>query len=490
MKFNNKNFSKIDPEKIALYGVTENVEISFQKLLNGVANLEKICNTYNVPENSVITISCKGRLHQALYLLCGLNLPYIISPLNPEYKKEELERILNHSESKLVISDQDSFEGITDCTLLVKADINSLCDKTATAKTELNIKGELLIYTSGTTGNPKGVLLSASQILKNTEVAINSFGYNKDWISASLLPMFHTFTLISDLISILRVGGRCIICPTFNALTSLTIKTILKEKSIKSFSAVPIIFQAINALFQLEDMSNLMFAISGAAPLTEKVRLDFYSKFHAQIVPCYGLSETTCFATISPLQEIKPKAVGKPAGIMIKVVNMQCLKEELLPGQVGEIVMKGASVIGSGYFKDQVHRDSYTLDGYFRTGDLGYFDSDGYLYISGRKKNMIIRGGKKIYLEDVNHCIEELSWVNECVSIAIVQENEEDESIAFIVIQQPEKRSKQDILQHVSAKLTLLHLPDHIEFIDKIPRTKTGKPRIQQLKNIMLSNGI
>ncbi|GAA3627187.1 class I adenylate-forming enzyme family protein [Flavivirga jejuensis] len=484
---NKETFFNIDLDKIALCDISEGIQITYGMLINGVIKLKEIIDKNCISSGSVITISCKERLHQALYLICGLNLPYTINPLDPDYSEEELNKILLHSETKLIISDKLSIKEGRDI-VIIEPDVSNIC-KTSQKIPDLNldIRGKLLIYTSGTTGNPKGVLLSSTNIIKNTNEAIYLFGYNSSWITASVLPMFHTFTLISDIIPVIRMGGKCVICKAFNAITSRNLKTALKQEKIKSFSAVPIIFQAINALFEPEDTNSLKFTISGAAPLSEKVRLDFFSKFNRHIIPCYGLSETTCFATITPFQFIKPRTVGKPAGISIRVVDTNENEMDLPLGEIGEIIMKGDSVIQSGYYNDTMQKECYTVSGYFRTGDLGYFDSEGYLYIAGRRKNMVIRGGKKVYLEDVDQCIEELNWVKESVSVAILQADKLDSAITFVIVQNFKANIKEEIIHHIDSKLNSIHIPDQINIVDEIPRTKTGKPKIENLKNLILS---
>ncbi|MEL6862985.1 MAG: class I adenylate-forming enzyme family protein [Bacteroidota bacterium] len=475
------------PFKTALLGIDEKTSISYAMLQQGVRQLAHLLEMAAVPQGSVINISCQGRLNQAVYLLCGLQLPYIISPLNPSYKKGELGRIIDHSQTALVITDQPTlFEDFPVKRLV--ADVEGLCSvgESTGVPTTFQCPGQLLIYTSGTTGQPKGILLTGQNIMKNTDEAIGAFGYTDQSVSASILPMFHTFTLISDLIPLIRQGGTCVICPTFTAQSSFRIQQAILDHGVQSFSAVPIIFQVMSSLFKPVAESPLAFVISGAAPLSELVRLTYGQKFKHPIIPCYGLGEATCFATISPMDGIKPKAVGKPAGIDIQVVDSEDMERELAAGQVGEIVVKGDSVIAAGYFKDRIERICYTESGSFITGDLGYFDEEGYLYIAGRKKNMIIRGGEKVYLEDVDRCLEEIEMVKEGVSIALVETGQQDQAISFIVLKPGEIEDPQVIIDFIRSRLSIQHTPDQILFIDEIPRTKTGKPIINELRALSL----
>ena len=475
-------------EKIALQGIEEDLAISYSMLYHGVEKLDQLLKDLDIPEKSVINISCTGRLNQAVYLLCGLNLPYIISPLNPSYNEAELQRILAHSETAVVITDQAELFDNTDVPVM-EANLSELfyhLNRTQTID-EFYVRGDLLIYTSGTTGQPKGILLTADNILANTTQAINIFGYHSDNVSASILPMFHSFTLISDLIPSMRQGAKCIVCPTFTALDAGSIIGALRDYRVTVFSAVPIIFQVMTSLFQVKDMIHLQFVISGAAPLSESVRLAYNNKFGHSIIPCYGLGEATCFATISPMNKIKPKAVGKPAGIVINIVDAADADVLLPLGEIGEITVKGNSVIEGGYFRDTQNRNCYNKQQAFLTGDLGRFDDEGYLYITGRKKNMVIRGGEKIYLEDVDSSLFELPEIAVAVSIVLMEEAKQDKAISFIVLNKGHDENRKAIVDHIRSKLSIHHTPDEIHFIQEVPRTKTGKPIINALLDLAIS---
>ncbi|RBL92030.1 class I adenylate-forming enzyme family protein [Chitinophaga flava] len=465
--------------KNALIDVSSGTAVTYQMLFNAAEGLATMFAGLGVRKGGVVMVHCRERLHQALYVLAGLHLPYVINPVNPEYTTEQLRRVIVHAEPALIITDMRELLPTTNINV-ISADAERHCSgKVSPQVRRYEVNGSLLIYTSGTTGNPKGVLLSPGNITKNTTEAILAFGYNPQSVSASLLPMFHTFTLISDLIPVLREGGTCIVCPTFSAAVCAGIQQELIRYRVHTFSAVPVIFQAITSLFDTSQTSSLRFVISGGAPLGENVRLAYSVRFGHPIIPCYGLGEVTCFATISPLDGIRARSAGKPAGVTICIVGADNGNDYLPVGETGEIVIKGASVISNGYFRDE--RTCYNIHGDFLTGDIGHLDKDGYLFITGRKKNMIIRGGTKIYLEDVDRCMEGSSGVRHCVSISLVKSGEQDKSLCFIVLKDEAQLSREEVRARVQSVLSSLHIPDEIYFVDTIPMTKTGKPLIDQL---------
>lgn len=333
----------------------------------------------------------------------------------------------------------------------------------------------LLIYTSGTTGEPKGVRLGWQAIAANVRHAINAIGYEPGWVAGSLLPRFHTFTLISDLLPALLLGGRAVLVDSFDLQRLKPIVEAFQRHGVQSYSAAPVVLEACCALRAWRDVPSLRFAVAGAAPLKESTRVAYAELFGHPIVPCYGLTETTCFAAISPRAAVRAGAVGFPAGIEVCVLDEH--GGQLAPGVTGELAMRGPSVIRNSYFRDHEGRfaGSFHGDGWFLSGDIGHLDADGYIYVTGRKKNMVIRGGEKIYLDDLDRCLFDAPGVVDCASIVQCRPGQPDIACTFIVTadQRPMERSR--IEAAVLAQLTPRHMPDRIFFVDRVPRTPSGK---------------
>jgi long-chain acyl-CoA synthetase len=340
--------------------------------------------------------------------------------------------------------------------------------------------GGVLIYTSGATGTAKGVLLSVSNIEANVATAAAAFGYKPGWVSGCLLPLYHTFSLISDVLPVLQTGGTVVVLPTFEMPGAKLIVDAFRKYGVRSYSAPPIIFEAFTALDCLTD-TDLQFAIAGAAPLYEAVKEDYETRFGHPIIPCYGLSEATCFVTISPLGAVRANSVGKAADIEICVLDEH--SASLPPDQIGEIALRGPSVIRDGYYRDgQRYSSVFTQDGWLLTGDLGRIDRDGYVYVTGRKKNMVIRGGEKVYLEDLDRSLVQYPGVEHSASIVISARETWDRAISFIAPRQDAVLTRQALAAHVRKNLGSNYVPDDIVFTDRIPRTPTGKPNHMELK--------
>ncbi|HYD63446.1 MAG TPA: class I adenylate-forming enzyme family protein [Noviherbaspirillum sp.] len=462
--------------------------LTYRMLLAHVASLQNALQARGIAPGSCIALWSQRPLHQAAGLIAGLANGVIFNPLNPGLSAAMMDGQLRHAQPALVII-EDGAEPPMACIepqRIVRW--SEIFGQVEHSSVEMNAPSAaldqhagLLIYTSGTTGEPKGVLLRWAHIAANVRYAIGALGYQPGWVSGSMLPRFHTFTLISDLFPALFLGGRAVLTDTFELARAKSIVQAFDRNGVQSYSAAPVILEALCSLGAWANSSTLQFAVAGAAPLKEKTRLSYLASFGHPIIPCYGLSETTCFATISPPDSVRPGSAGKPAGIEIGVFD-----EFGVPGRrgaTGELAMRGPSVIADGYFRDHERRfiKSFTHDGWFLTGDIGRIDEDGYVFVTGRKKNMVIRGGEKVYLEDVDRCLFEDLDLVDCASIVRCSPDAPDTALTFIVAGPARHVAREEVAALVRKKLTPRHVPDRVYFVDRIPRTPSGKAAHREL---------
>jgi acyl-coenzyme A synthetase/AMP-(fatty) acid ligase len=453
-----------------------------------------------IAPGSCIALWSQRPLHQAVAIVAGLATGMIINPINPGLSAAMLEGQLSHARPELLILEDDAelpVELIGDLRVARWSGLfgeagsfnqDTVAQAVQSVSAAAGDQAGLLIYTSGTTGEPKGVLLGWNHICANVRHAIGALGYEKGWVAGSLLPRFHTFTLISDLFPALFLGGRAILTDTFDLSRAKFIVDTFTRHGVQSYSAAPVILEAWCGLRAWGNTPTLRFAVAGAAPLKEKTRLAYSAAFAHPIIPCYGLSETTCFATISPPEQIRPGAVGKPAGIEITVFDESGTPAPM--GATGELAMRGPSVIRDGYFRDHERRfaKAFTGEGWFLTGDIGRIDEEGYVFVTGRKKNMVIRGGEKVYLEDLDRCLFEYLGIVDCASIVHCEPGAPDIAMTFIVTADSQPVSREEIDGLVRRMLTPRHIPDRIYFIERIPRTPSGKASHRELLAHALSS--
>jgi long-chain acyl-CoA synthetase len=418
---------------------------------------------------ATIALCTESRIAQAALVSAGLMAGCIVCPINPTATTEVRGRLLAHARATLVVGDDAAASGAR--TVRPDALLDGLPTRSSTRLPSAG-RGGLLVHTSGSTGDPKGVLLREAHLGANVGFAIAHFGYDAAWVTGSVLPLFHTFSVISDLLPMLVCRGRVVVTPGFAVASLPASARALVEHEVRSFSGVPIVFDMMMAM-RVPLPSSMRFAIAGAAPLAEATRIRYERTYGHPILPCYGLTETTCFATASAPHALRPGAVGRAAGIEVGIVDER--GAAVPAGATGEIAHRGASVIRDGYFEDGGRNSAaFTNSGWFLSGDMGHLDADGFLFITGRKKNMLIRGGEKIYLEDVDRCLTTHPQVAESCTVRVGEHRHEERAVAFVV-PRDDALDKAGIVDHVTAALGMIARLDDVVVTAEIPRSATGK---------------
>jgi acyl-CoA synthetase (AMP-forming)/AMP-acid ligase II len=470
-------------DRPALVDGVRNLQLTYFDLTKLIDAFGALLDRAGVSAGDRITIVSESSFQQALIVIACLCNDVIANPLNPALSENQATEFVAHANPSLILTDTLSRKREYSCGRTVLLIDEALAGQSQIRRHNRAVsKGGLLIYTSGTTGTAKAVLLATENIEANALMAASVFGYKPGWTSACLLPLYHTFGLISDVLPLLLTGGKTVLLPSFDMRHAKAAVDAFRTYAVNSYSGPPIVFEAFLALKCLFD-TRLRFAIAGAAPLCEVTRIEYEKCFGHPILPCYGLTEATCFATISPPTAIKPNSVGKSANIEISVRAEHGRKAAI--SETGEIALRGPSVIRNGYYRDSGrYANAFTHDGWFLTGDLGRIDDEGYVYVTGRKKNMVIRGGEKVYLEDVDQSLARHPAVTDSVSIVISEREKPDVAVSFVVSTQPRSGLREALVKHIHTNLGAKHIPDHIVFMETIPRSPTGKVKHMELRSL------
>ncbi|MBW3696758.1 long-chain fatty acid--CoA ligase [Vibrio sp. T187] len=469
---------------VALIDSMTGQETTYKEFENRLKRFSTFLTEKSVTPGDVIMLLADNSVDMVVSIFGSICHGCIILPISPAYRNVEVANIKDHSEPKLVIVDRNSdpfpcLKNVQD------SFIDDYLDYSPAETLENEKQGGLLIYTSGSSGSPKGVLLSSENIISNAEAAAEVLNIQDNHLSLCLLPLFHTFGIISDVCVTLIKGGTCVISPQCKLENLFKIRTIFSKYQFHSFSAVPVVIQLImNAKITLPN--SFVYCVTGGAPLPESLRVDFNAYSNAKTIPAYGMSEGTCFTTIS-WKKVKEKSCGLPICNELKIVDDG--GSELRAGQVGNIVICGPSVIRGGYYKDKRQAYLEKSDNWLDTGDVGYLDDDGMLFISGRKKNMVIKGGNKIFLEDIDELLQSHKNIEDACSVQFTDRNDEfDEKIAsFIVLKDGVVDTwKSELIKYISEVIGSSKLPNRFEVIDNIPRTGSGKVNRPKLKELIL----
>jgi len=345
--------------------------------------------------------------------------------------------------------------------------------------------GWTLIYSSGTTGRPKGVLHSHGGITMQAIANCIPLGLGPQSCGLTVLPLFHISGLNIFAHAMFYAGATQITMDRFipsemlNALAN-------KDYGVTHFSGVPTIFEMMAQLpeFESADTSTVQGAFVGGAPSTEAL-LSTYAKKGMPLIQGYGLTETGPTLTVLNAEDAVSKlgSAGKPImHVDVRVVNDDGLDVE--PNEAGEIIAKGPSVI-SQYFKRPEAQASSFVDGWLRTGDMGRFDDDGYLFIIDRKKDMFISGGENVYPAEVENCISGLDGVLQIAVIGVPDDKWGEVGAACIVKRPNANLTDQEVISFCSEKIARYKIPKHVHFFDALPLGGTGKVLKNELRKMI-----
>ncbi|HVJ56033.1 MAG TPA: long-chain fatty acid--CoA ligase [Aliidongia sp.] len=335
----------------------------------------------------------------------------------------------------------------------------------------------LLQYTGGTTGVPKGAMLSHRNIVVNCQQCLRWFPearLGREKVLA-VLPFFHVFALtVAEMLSILG-GFEIILLPRFELKQVL--KTIERKRP-TMFPGVPTIYTAINSSPGIgrRDLSSIKYCLSGGAPLPLEVKTEFERLTGCHLAEGYGLSETSPVATANPLDAAgKPGSIGLPVpGTEIEIASLERPDETLPPGERGEVCVRGPQVM-LGYWRQPDATAAILTDGRLRTGDVGYIDEDGYVFLVDRIKDLIIAGGYNVYPRNVEEAIYAHPAIAECVVIGLPDPYRGQTVKAYVTLRAGMILDEAMLRTFLEERLSPMEMPKLIEFRDALPKTAIGK---------------
>jgi acyl-CoA synthetase (AMP-forming)/AMP-acid ligase II len=415
------------------------------------------------------------------------------APLNPGYRAEEFEFYLKDLGAKALIVEQ----GSTSPALAVAAKLGlTLLDLIpragAAGAFELLARGAerpmpsalggpataediaLILHTSGTTSRPKIVPLSQRNVCASAVNVRDSVGLGREDTGLNIMPLFHIHGLIAGLLAPLAAGG-CIFCtPGFNALKFFA---WMREARPTWYTAVPTMHQAIVARAAgnraIIAENPLRFVRSSSSSLPPQVIRELEASFHAPVIEAYGMTEAAHQMASNPLKGKRiPGSVGVAAGPEVAIMDAA---GALLPaGATGEIVIRGVNVTAGYENNPSANREAFS-NGWFRTGDQGVMDAEGYVTITGRLKEIINRGGEKISPREVDEVLMDHPAVAQVVTFAVPHDKLGEEVAAAVVLREGQSADSKQLREFVATRLADFKVPRKIVLLDEIPKGPTGK---------------
>jgi long-chain acyl-CoA synthetase len=336
----------------------------------------------------------------------------------------------------------------------------------------------VILYTSGTTGTPKGAEITHLNVTMNVVAsAMHSFSIDENDVVLGCLPLFHTFGQTCCMNTAFYVGASVVLLPRFDGAQALE---LLEKEKCTIFMGVPTMYVGLIEAAKSSDIRpKLKSALSGGAALPVPILEKFAEVFGTEVLEGYGLTETSPVATFNQVGfPPKPGTVGKQIwGVEVEVAKAEVEESiELLPtGELGEIVVRGHNVF-KGYLNKPDATKAAIVDGWFRTGDLGTKDEDGYVSIVDRKKDMVIRGGYNIYPREVEEALLRHPAVAQ-VAVIGLPDPQYGEEVCAVVVKDPAGGdvTEQELSEWAKTKLAAYKYPRRVMFTDAFPLGPSGK---------------
>jgi acyl-CoA synthetase (AMP-forming)/AMP-acid ligase II/pyruvate/2-oxoacid:ferredoxin oxidoreductase alpha subunit len=408
----------------------------------------------------------------------------VLVPINPRYSAEEMARVLRHSDSSGLIF-ADKYRPVVQAArascpqlgrLLAVGELRDLLARTPAGPLPSAVSPEdlaAIIYTSGTTGSPKGVMLTHYNYVTNAFQAARCKKMSPEDRFLTALPLCHVAPQVGAVLAHLVAGGSVALLDGFSPESFLA--SVPKYQA-TAFGGVPTVYAIFLALPNREryDFSCLRYCNTSAAPMPLELRERVRQAFKTDPLESYGLTEATCGSACNPIEGVrKAGSVGLPLEDQeVRVVD-DCGR--VLPaGQVGELEIRGPTVM-KGYYKDPELTAKVIRDGWLATGDLARLDEDGYIFLAGRKKEIIIRGGEKIYPGEVEAVIYRHPKVLEAVVVGLPDPFWGERVHACLIPQKGQSVPAEEILALCRSALADYEVPVSVSFHEEFPRTSTNK---------------
>ena len=472
--------------------------LSFGTLNTQTRSVGQFLKNKGIARGKNIGLLMRNGEEMTKFMLGIMSSGYVAMPVNPHDTIERIRYILEYSETgHIFILDEfrEAAESAAAGIKKKKIEIVSV-DKMQDEVFGLNSsgykekelasdQGALLLYTSGSTGRPKGVLLTHRNLIANARYVAEAHLLKKEDKALCVLPLYHINGFVVTVITPLLTKGSVIMPHKFSVKNFWH---LISDYKATWTSVIPTILAFIlhaheeGKINSNYDSRSLRFIRSASMMLPVEIQKQFERRFKHMIVETLGLTETAGQVFSNPRKRSLRKygSVGIPYGNKVKVIND--LGKALKDMCEGEIAVKGENVM-SGYYKNEEQTKAAFINGWFRTGDIGYRDEDGYYFITGRKKELINRSGEKISPVEIDNVLYSHPLVKEAATVGVPDVLYGEEVRAFIVLKKDAACSEEEIIEFCKENLADYKCPKTVEFVHKLPKGPSGKVQRLRLKD-------
>ena len=487
-------------KKVALF--VDDEKITYANILESVDKLAAFLSEKGVKKGDKVAFFLRNSPEFIYSIFAASKLGAIVVPINTFLKEDELNYILEDSGSSVLIASRvhekviNSSKADTLCQFVLWEGDYSAQSKEhysfdKALKTALSVAHTdtaledtaVIIYTSGTTGKPKGAMLSHKNIFSNARSGQRTIKIKPKDRCIVFLPMFHSFTFSIAIILPMYVGMSIVIIKSIQPFSNIFKQTLLKRVTI--FFGIPDVYNALAKAklpWYFMWFNNIRAFISGAAALQPKTLDAMAKKFkRATLLEGYGLSEASPAVSMNTFKKQKAGSVGRALyGYEIKIVDEEL--NEVHRGTIGDIIVKGDNVM-QGYLNRPSATDETIINGWLLTGDVGYMDDEGFLFIVDRKKDLIISKGINIYPREIEEVIDTFDGIASSAVIGVEDEKSGEIPVAYVELEEGiESLDEAGLKKHMREQLANYKIPKQIHVIKALPKNATGKVLKRALK--------
>lgn len=502
------------PDKTALVEAGSKKEISYRDLLMQVDRAADMYFEHGIRKGDRVAVAHRNSIDVVVANFGLYKLGAVCIPMNfMVTKQEELHYILSDSGVKAVVTQGEfirhylkAWPELPQLEYIFSTDTvpesaqdnpkvqkfwdeiekSTYHDETANAGASVEDLA-FILYTSGTTGLPKGAMLTHGNLASNVISAAQIFKITDDDVFLCLLPMFHSFAWTACVVIPLYLNLKVVIVA--NIMPASHWLSAMGSEKVTVILAVPQIYAVLSKeakgfkrlYLQFWPFKNVRFAVSGAAPLTQEIKDRFEEKIGVPILEGYGLTETSPVVSVNTEELQKIKSVG-PALPAVSVIVLDDDGKEVPRNVEGELCIKGPNVF-KGYLNNpKATEDAFTADGWFKTGDIGVIDDDGFIFIKDRKKDMIIIKGLKVFSAQVEAVIMENPDIEECAIIGVPDGRGGEFVYCYAVKKEGSQLTAAEFRKFLKTHLDNYKRPRDFEFVEELPKNALKKVLKRELR--------
>ncbi|HLG60228.1 MAG TPA: acyl--CoA ligase [Vicinamibacterales bacterium] len=473
----------IPADQMAVIAPEQNIRLNYGALRRQVQSLAEALAASGVSRGDRVGIALPNGLPNIVSFLAA-SLAGTAAPLNPGYKEDEFRFYLEDTNAKVLLLPAEGMDEARRAAgnvpiLTVEMDAaGTVSLRGVTARKPVAAPDAddiaLILHTSGSTGRPKRVPLSHANLSISAGNVARSYALTSSDVSLCVMPLFHVHGLVASTLATLSTGGTVVVPAKFSPLAFWQ---VARDHNATWYSAVPTIHQLLLARVKKDTprpagAEKLRFIRSCSASLPPQVMHDLEAAFGAPVLEAYGMTEAAHQMASNPLPPATrlPGSVGRGTDVGISIMDPE--GKHLPAGERGEVVIQGPNVV-RGYENNPEANATSFVDGWFRTGDQGFLDENGYLTLTGRLKEMINRGGEKISPREVDEVLLAHPAVAEAVCFGVPHTAWGEEVAAAVVLSG--EATEPELLAYCKERLADFKRPKQIHITTAIPRTATGK---------------